>query len=83
MTPNTVSAWELMSPTEHAVAYTLFAALGIIFLFALYKIATDPKENQRVRERMQQEKHNRPTEAQQQTRLLRNLFWLTFFTRRR
>lgn len=36
----------------------------------------------KTRERQLQRQRNRPTEQQQQTRLLRNIFWLTFFTRR-
>lgn len=45
MTPDTVSAWELMTPTEHAIAYALFALLGLIFLFCLYNIIFHPTEH--------------------------------------
>lgn len=44
MTPNTASAWELMTPTEHALYYAIFAILGIIVLFCLYKIIFCPTE---------------------------------------
>lgn len=33
-----------MTPTEHAIAYAIFALLGIIFLFCLYKIIFCPTE---------------------------------------
>lgn len=45
MTPDTAPAWKLMTPTEHAFAYALFALLGIIFLFCLYKIIFCPTEH--------------------------------------
>lgn len=44
MTPDTVSAWELMTPTEHAFYYAIFATLAIIILFCLYKIIFCPTE---------------------------------------
>lgn len=59
MTPDTAPAWELMTPTEHAFAYALFAILGFIFLFCLYKIIFCPTEQDKKELKEHMEKRER------------------------